>query len=175
LLSFGYATRCFAYVQRHALWSALRAPTPPDDFLLSYSWGVNEYSYAVDTLVAQQIAVSTAPHDRILIWAFEPLIYFLSERRPATRFLYDYPLTLDAPSRQRRYLALLLEDMRKQPPALIVTRTHDQNNIEHQASFNQLRAMPELASYFDLHYAASWRLADFVGFARKPETRRAPP
>ena len=72
-------------------------------------------SYAVGTLSAQDYAARfvtpdgyfslrrgrgrrrlrqahTSPDDRLFVWGLEPLVYFLSDRRPASRFMHAIPL-----------------------------------------------------------------------------------
>lgn len=52
----------------------------------------------------------------VFVWAAEPQLYVMSGRRPATRFIYDYPLDR-LPGARDEALAALARD----PPALIVT------------------------------------------------------
>ncbi len=45
---------------------------------------------------------ATDGHDRLFVWSFEPMIYFLAERRPVSRFIFDFPLSgVYAPARFR--------------------------------------------------------------------------
>jgi hypothetical protein len=166
ILSVDYGSYFADYVQRHRLIDRLRGTVEPDEFYLSYAWGRNEYNYQVDRMVARQVTQSTGPTEPILIWAFEPVIYELSARQPASRFLYDYPLTQAFSSLHAKYVAQLIDDLAARPPALIITRTADRDNLEPDDSLTQLEQIPPLSEYLLAHYTRSWLLADFVCFRR---------
>ena len=84
--------------------------------------------------LADYIRQETAPDARILVWGYGSAIYFLSERRPATRFPYvTYlvgaveatpswwnPFQPSAPLQIPRAWDLLFEDLAKHPPELVV-------------------------------------------------------
>lgn len=75
-----------------------------------------QYYFGPAEQVATYIKRVTKPDERIFVWASEPEIYLLAERRPASRFIFDYPLRL-LPEAQ----AKLQHDLALQPPALIIT------------------------------------------------------
>lgn len=64
------------------------------------------------------------PADRpIFVWGFEPVIYDLSGRKPASRFLYNVPQRVawsKAPMRET-----LLKDLAQNPPAAVVVEHND--------------------------------------------------
>lgn len=66
--------------------------------------------------VAEFVRSRTRPADNIYIFAAEPEVYLLAERRPSSRYIYDYPLALipNAQSELRR-------DLAAKPPALVIT------------------------------------------------------
>lgn len=43
--------------------------------------------------VADHIRRTTAADDKLFVWSFEPMIYFLAERDPVSRFIFDFPLS----------------------------------------------------------------------------------
>jgi len=43
--------------------------------------------------VADYVRETTHPNESVLVWAFEPLIAYLADRRPVSRFGFHYPLT----------------------------------------------------------------------------------
>lgn len=72
--------------------------------------------FGIADVVAAYVQAHVSPDQTMFVWAAEPEIYYLARRAPATRFIYDYPLTqlpgaLDA----------VLHDLRSSPPPLIVT------------------------------------------------------
>lgn len=75
-----------------------------------------QYYFGPAEQVAAYIKAVTQPDEAIYVWASEPEIYLLADRRPASRFIYDYPLRL-LPEAQ----AELQHDLTLQPPALVVT------------------------------------------------------
>jgi hypothetical protein len=169
LLSLGYARRCIRYIDQHALLDALPGRVPGERFYRSYTWGAHVYDYALDRMVSAHVESSTRSTDRILVWTFEPLIYFLSERKPATRFLFDYPLTQPDSALHAQHVRLLMQDIQAHPPALFLVRSDDRNSLEVQDSATQLAAIPVLADYVAAHYVAGWSAGDFVGLLRKPD------
>jgi len=167
LLSFGYIQRCVRYADRHALLAAISGRLPRERFYLTYTWGTHVYDYALDRMISAHVKSSTRSTDRILIWTFEPLIYFLSERKPASRFLFDYPLTQPNSRLHAAYIRALMQDIQAHPPALFLVRSNDRNGIEAQDSATQLAAIPVLADYVAAHYVPAWAAGDFVGMLRK--------
>jgi len=80
-----------------------------------------DFSLAADAAVASSIKGGTEPSDSIFVWGFEPLIYFLADRRPASRFIYNVPLV--TPWSPAEWRSELLDDLQtKRPAYFIVTR-----------------------------------------------------
>jgi 4-amino-4-deoxy-L-arabinose transferase-like glycosyltransferase len=75
-----------------------------------------KHFFAQAPLVAQFVRDHTAPGDPIYIFAAEPQVYLLSERRTSSRYIYDYPLALLPSAR-----AELARDLQQKPPALVIT------------------------------------------------------
>lgn len=92
------------------------------------------------------VRANTEPDDHLLVWGSAGGVYFLADRPPATRFLYAYPLLTR--SYGAKVVPLLLEDLRRTPPTLIVDAT-DSSNV------------PTLA-----HWDPGWRFPRF--FSRTP-------
>jgi len=95
------------------LWLVGRTPEEQATALYGPS-GQRYFSPAQD--VAAYITAATTPDEPIYVWASEPELYLLSTRRPASRFIYDYPLQLLPDAR-----AELQHDLLRNPPALVVT------------------------------------------------------
>lgn len=87
---------------------------------LSY---VADYNLASDRAVARVLAERTRPEDGVFVWGFEPVIYWLSERKAPTRFIYNVPQRL-ASSRSWSQ-AELFRDLSADPPAAIVVQRGD--------------------------------------------------
>ena len=160
-----YAMQVAFYARQHELVAAIRGDVTAEAFDLHYTWGHNDYNFGIDRIVAAQLAQTTHADDRILIWGFEPILYSLAQRKPASRFLYDYPL-MPSFSQHARYSRQLLADLHAHPPALILVLHDDPNDLETQDSATQLAALPELASYLERGYKQSWRAGKFTCYAR---------
>jgi 4-amino-4-deoxy-L-arabinose transferase-like glycosyltransferase len=97
-----------------ALWP-LRSMSPQQQIQTLYAdEGVAHFWPAV--AVAGYIAAHVPPGQPIFIWATEPQIYYLADRRPAVRFPYDYPIDRLPGARDE-----VLAELRRAPPPFIVT------------------------------------------------------
>jgi hypothetical protein len=64
------------------------------------------------------------PADRpVFVWGFEPAIYDLADRRPASRFVYNVPQRV--PWAKEGMRRTLLQDLQARPPAAIVVEHRD--------------------------------------------------
>lgn len=77
---------------------------------------VGKHYFAPAPLVAEYVRERTQPSDYIYIFAAEPQVYLLAERRAANRYIYDYPLGLVPGA-----LAELRQDLAARPPKLVIT------------------------------------------------------
>jgi hypothetical protein len=167
VLTLGYVQRCQRYFVQHPVLGAWLGSSTRADLERTYRWGRNVYDYESDQLVSAHIARITRPSDRIFVWSFEPILYFLAQRAPASRFLYDYPLHVPGSALNERYQEQLLSDLTAHPPAIFVVRRDDRNELEALDSMSQLAAMPGLAAYLAASYTPAWTLGDFVGYMRQ--------
>lgn len=55
-------------------------------------FGEGAFSYLADVQVSAYLRERTQPDDTIYVFGYDPLIYLLSERRAASRFIYSLPL-----------------------------------------------------------------------------------
>jgi 4-amino-4-deoxy-L-arabinose transferase-like glycosyltransferase len=74
--------------------------------------------------VAAYVAKRAPPEQPIFVWAAEPEIYLLANRRSASRFIYDYPLDRLPGAREQ-----LLDALRRERPMLMITY-HDVRPID---------------------------------------------
>jgi hypothetical protein len=131
-------------------------------------------SNAPNRRVAAWLAAHTAPDDAIYVWGFDPLIYDLARRRPASRFVYN--AAQRAPWYRRRARAALMRDLRRTPPAAILVQRGD---VEpgtagtERDSAAELRHFPELAALIRDRYRLAETLAGFAVHLRRPEPEGA--
>ena len=86
------------------------------------------YEYGLYNAVQQEIAHyirdHTDPTETIYVWGIAPQIYFLAQRRAATRYRNNYDMsqlvTNNSLKALEAYAPMVMEDIRKSPPAYIV-------------------------------------------------------
>jgi hypothetical protein len=151
----GFLDRCIA---RQRFLFGLSGETRAElDARLYYVAGV---SYEANRRVADRLRERLAPEELAYVWGFEPVIYDLSQRRPASRYIYDVPQR--APWFKQRARAELIGDLDAHPPRAIV--------VEHQDvvyamtgdvvdSADTLREFPALAT----RLARSYELESTIG------------
>jgi hypothetical protein len=122
---------------------ARRVPETLRDRLDS-AWDVNAGS---NRRVAAWIRKQTSPHDRIFVWGFEPQIYILADRRPASRYIYDVPQRLAWTGRDAAR-SELVHDLRAAPPAAFVVEHRD---VLPHVTGNRADSAEELARFSGLH------------------------
>jgi 4-amino-4-deoxy-L-arabinose transferase-like glycosyltransferase len=84
--------------------------------------------YGIYNVIQQQVAnyirTNTDPTEAIYVWGIAPQIYFLAQRKAATRYRNNYnmsQLVTDNPLKAlQTYAPIVMEDLRKSPPAYIV-------------------------------------------------------
>ena len=123
--------------------------------------------------VAEYIRERTAPDDTIYIWGFEPLIYYLSERRCPSRFIYNTPLfgAFHRPGNRTE----LLEDLKRAAPAyMIVVRGDVLEYVTgtRMDSYGALSAFPELKGFIERNYEPERTIANFIILSRTRPTAR---
>lgn len=124
--------------------------------------------------VAAWLSTHTGPDDPIYIWGFEPSLYELARRRPASRFVYDAPQR--APWYRERGRALLMQDLRATPPAAILVQrgdVHPGTAGTERDSRADLRRFPALMALLASDYALEATVEDFTIHLRR--TRGAAP
>jgi hypothetical protein len=82
-----------------------------------------DYDLASNYRVAQWVTAHSGPKDALLVWGFEPVIYWFSERTPATRFIYNVPQRShwQTETSQR----IFFEEVEKHRPKLVVVQHND--------------------------------------------------
>ena len=158
----------WSYAQEHRLAERWRGDVSWMQFWSTYRWNGPDYDYAEDAIVAAEVTRRTKPGDAIFVWGFEPAVYLLSGRAPASRFLYDYPLAPQFTAVRAQFLAELLADFARTPPQLFLVVHNDRSRIEPKESAAQLDDCPEVKAYLTQHFVAAGRLGDFDLYQRKP-------
>lgn len=101
------------------------------------------------TAVARSLSSTCPAASSVYIWGAESEVYFLSNRRAASRYIYVYPLQMPSYDNQAR-VATLLRDLQQSSPCAIV-----------DASTNSAHVVPPL----DAAARASWVPSSLFGGA----------
>jgi hypothetical protein len=123
---------------------------------------VADYNLDADRQVALEIMSKTASDEPVFIWGFEPVIYWLADRKPSSRFIYDVPQRTDW---QQEYARKeLLRDLHERPPTVFVVQRNDVfPSVTGRTSDSKvdLLAFPELLFWLEERYDRGKTIEDF--------------
>jgi hypothetical protein len=144
------------------------------EWLQGYTWGRRDWSAIEIAATGAWLRQRAQPQDLLLVWGFEPGIYLSSGLRPATRWIYDYPLTVALDPEQKR--AGLAEIAASLPQTRWwVVMSADRNALESQPSDVQLQAIPELSAALQRDYTLAERVGDAAIYQRTAPPSPADP
>ena len=133
-------------------------------------YSVADVSYGANRRVAEFLRRELAPTDFAFIWGFEPIIYDMSERRPASRYIYNVPQRVAWAKEHTR--ELLMADLDARPPKAIVVEHRDVFPVVTGDAFDSadtLKRFPALAARINDNYALATTIEDFdVYMLRQP-------
>lgn len=163
-----------------ALAAALLAFTNSNGVTGAVSGGLLERIRRLDTgqawnaplrRVAAWLRVNTPDGAPIHVFGFQPVLYDLADRPPASRFIYDAPQR--APWYRARGRDLLMQDLAARPPAAILVEHGDVHPGTAGTSFDSattLERFPRLAALIARDYDAGVRVESFtIHLRRAPE------
>jgi hypothetical protein len=120
----------------------------------------------VNSVANREVATFVAarvPKDRpVFVWGFEPVMYDLAERAPASRYLYDVPQRVTWAKAQHR--AALMADLEATRPAAIVVEHRDVFPMvtgDAVDSADTLRDFRPLADLLARRYVRATTIEDF--------------
>ncbi|MFH0800097.1 MAG: glycosyltransferase family 39 protein [Pseudomonadota bacterium] len=126
--------------------------------------------------IAAYVASQTAPADRVVAWGYAPLIYWYSERLPATRFFWSDALTGRVPglkggipSETAAYVnpvawEMFMEDIRRHRPAYIIDTSP---SGLHDYQYYPILAYSRLMEYIEGHYRGETTISGAVFYRRR--------
>ena len=135
---------------------------------------VSDYSLNADRRVARELDERLAPDDFLYVWGFEPTIYWLTELRSASRFIYNVPQRALWGRDAAR--ALLERDLEARPPgAIVVQRTDVFPAVtgSYDDSRTALDDYPKMARLLERDYELVRIIDDFALYTRRDEPRAA--
>ncbi len=112
-----------SYLKRTVKRVKLLAGGLRDQSTIDYLASIADVSHGRNRKVAELLR-EKVPADRpIFVWGFEPQIYDMSDRKSATRYIYDVPQRVEWAKEEHRHV--LMTELQKSPPAAIVVERHD--------------------------------------------------
>jgi hypothetical protein len=125
-------------------------------------YSVADVSYGANRRVAEFLRRELAPTDYAFIWGFEPIIYDMSDRRPASRYIYNVPQRVAWAKEHTRQK--LMADLDARPPKAIVVEHRDVFPVvtgDGLDSADTLKRFPALAARINDEYALTTTIEDF--------------
>ena len=132
---------------------------------------VSDYDLAANRSVAMELRRRTGENENVYVWGFEPVVYWLSERAPASRFIYNVPQR--ATWEQAYARDQLMRDLKSAKPAMIVVQSDDVFPAvtgDYLDSREALAGFPELNQMLYSEYERVRSVEDFVLYARVPDS-----
>lgn len=126
------------------------------------------FDLGADQDVATWIKGQTGPSDSVLVWGFEPAIYWFAQRKPSTRFIYNVAqrTAWQRPLAQRRFM----DDIRRNKPLVVIVQHADIfPSVTGGAgdSAADLADFPELSRLLQTQYDAAGYRYNFEYFRRR--------
>jgi hypothetical protein len=131
-------------------------------------YSISEVNAGTNRQVADWIRSETQPEATVLVWGFEPAIYLLAERRPASRYIYNVPQRVPWSAKESRNV--LLQELAQSNPAAIVIEHGDRlpwvtgNNLDSAEALGQF---PALSQLIKMDYAATGTIGSFSLYLRR--------
>jgi hypothetical protein len=126
------------------------------------------FDLSADRKVAQWMKGQSGPEDSVLVWGFEPAIYWFAERRPATRFVYN--VAQRSPWQQTQARRWFMDDVRRNKPVVVAVQHSDilpgvtGRNTD---SAGDIADFPEFAEWLGTRYRAAGYRYNFEYFRRR--------
>jgi 4-amino-4-deoxy-L-arabinose transferase-like glycosyltransferase len=151
-------------------WSVASGAQTLEEHYISGEYGVYGWGFSARTLieVGDYLKGHTDPDEPVLVWAFEPAIYFLSERESASRFIFNFPLYGDFA--WLNYREEFLADFEAEQPAYVLVASNDAmpwvsgTEQDSQAAFDRFAALRTLV---ERDYRLADQLANFAIYERR--------
>jgi hypothetical protein len=131
-------------------------------------YSVADVSYDADRRVAELLRSRVSPNEVVYVWGFEPMIYDMSQRRSASRYIYNVPQRVSWFRDQAR--TELMADLDAHPPRAIVVEHRDVFPAvtgDAVDSADALRWFPALAARLDESYELETTIEDFDIYFRR--------
>lgn len=165
-----YNLYCMWVYKDSALFLAARLLGGRDlnDYYLNARFTSDDFSLPADMVVGGYVKNGTGPEDPIFIWGCETLVYYLADRRNASRFIHNFPFQCDwTPA---RFGDDLLADLERTMPALILVVRNDPAwwaTGTYEDSLGRLGKYPEMRRFLADNYSFEKGIQDFLIFRKR--------
>jgi hypothetical protein len=128
-----------------------------DEYLAQLQQGHEGTALADQEAAARWLREQSAPGDGVLVWSSSPAIQALADRRPVTRYAVHKVLVTDAPV-SRAWPGLdrrredFLEDLRRDPPAVVLVGQDDRTALEPNDSYGSMMRFRQLRALLQKDY-----------------------
>ena len=130
---------------------------------------VADVNYGANLRVAAWLQAHTDPSDKVFIWGFEPHIYYASDRKPASKYIYNVAQRVEWENQWAR--DELMRELEAAPPRVIVVERGDSFPVvtgNDDDSAGALLDFGRLHRFITEHYGYQHRIQDFEIYVRKP-------
>jgi len=161
------ATRAAFWSRSQARLQAWRQPEERQA-LRDRLYSAPDYDAAAIRAVADWIQTNSSPGATIFVWGFEPFLYELADRQPASRWIYNIPQRVAWSREVAR--AELMHDLQEKRPEIIVVQEGDVmpwvtgNALDSGAALGDF---PELVSLLQSSYDVEGAIATFLLMRRR--------
>jgi len=139
-----------------------------NDYYMNVRFTSDDFSFPADQVVAKYIKNHTGPDDSIYIWGCETLVYYLADRKSASRFIHDFPFLCNwTPP---RFGDELLADLKRSRPKFILVVRNDPAwwaTGSREDSYERLRHYPAIERFLSDNYSFERGIGDFLIFRKK--------
>jgi hypothetical protein len=140
------------------------ARDPLDDAIAK----VAGFDLHADRDVAKWMKGQTGPDDTVLVWGFEPSVYWFAQRKPATRFIYN--VAQRTAWQQQKARRWFMNDVRKNKPVVVAVQHADifpgvTGRMGDSAA--DLADFPEFAEWLRSEYSPAGYRFNFEYFRRR--------
>jgi hypothetical protein len=141
---------------------AIFSSSPRDARAVDALASVADVDAAENRAVAEALRARVPAGEPVFVWGFEPVIYDLADRDPATRYLYDVPQRV-AWAKAKERATLMLDLGARRPRAIVVERRDVFPMVTGDAidSADTLPGFPELEGLLAGGYRREESIGDF--------------
>lgn|GEM_PF-318462 len=128
-----------------------------------------DVSFGADRAMAEWLRRHTTDDASVFIWGFEPMVYDLARRRPASRYIYNVPQRLQWPGSEAAREELMVELRQNEPEVILVLKNDIFTHVtgDHQDSWAALQQFEELKRFVDLGYGFEGSIEDFMIYTHR--------